>query len=79
MGIDLPPQYSPDLTSSDSKLFRYPKEFLDGQRFATDDEMKDAVQDWLSSQVADVYDLGTQQLVERYEKCLNRYGNYVQK
>lgn len=76
--IDHPP-YSPDLAPSDFHLFRYLKEFLSGKRFATDDEVKEAVKDWLSSQAADVYDLGIQKLVERYDKCLNKYGNYVEK
>lgn len=76
--IDHPP-YSPDLAPSDFHLFRYLKEFLGGKRFATDDEVKEAVKDWLSSQAADVYDLGIQKLVERYDKCLNKYGNYVEK
>ena len=76
--IDHPP-YSPDLAPSDFHLFHYLKDFLSGKRFATDDEVKEAVKDWLSSQAADVYDLGIQKLVERYDKCLNKYGNYVEK
>ncbi|GFX02249.1 mariner Mos1 transposase [Trichonephila clavipes] len=75
--IDHPP-YSPDLAPSDFHLFRYLKEFLGGKRFDTADEVKE-VQDWLSSQAADVYDLGIQKLVERYDKCLNKYGKYVEK
>ena len=70
------PPYSPDLAPSNFHLFRYLKEFLGGKRFPTDDEMKEAIQDWLSSQAADVYDLSIQKLVERYDKCLNRYRNY---
>ncbi|GFU85003.1 histone-lysine N-methyltransferase SETMAR [Trichonephila clavipes] len=69
-----PPPYSPDLAPSDFHLFRYLKEFLGGKRFDTADEVKEEVQDWLSSQAADVYDLGIQKLVERYDKCLNKYG-----
>ncbi|GFV80337.1 HTH_48 domain-containing protein [Trichonephila clavipes] len=71
--IDHPP-YSPDLAPSDFHLFRYLKEFLGGKRFDTADEVKEEVQDWLSSQVADVYELGIQKLVERYDKCFNKYG-----
>ncbi|GFW56834.1 histone-lysine N-methyltransferase SETMAR [Trichonephila clavipes] len=73
------PLYSPDLAPSDFHLFRNLKEFLGGKRFDTADEVKEEVQDWLSSQAADVYDLGIQKLVERYEKCLNKYGKYVEK
>lgn len=76
--IDHPP-YSPDLAPSDFHLFRYLKEFLGGKRFDTDDEVKEAVKDWLSSQAADFYDLGLQKLVERHDKCLNKNGNYVEK
>ncbi|GFU71485.1 histone-lysine N-methyltransferase SETMAR [Trichonephila clavipes] len=76
--IDHPP-YSPDLAPSDFHLFRYLKEFLGGKRFDTADEVKEEVQDWLSSQAADVYDLGIQKLVERHDKYLNKYGKYVEK
>jgi len=57
----------------------YLKEFLGGQRFDTDEEVKTTVEDWLSSQAADFYDEGIQKLVERYDKCLNKQGNYVEK
>ncbi|KAG8234139.1 hypothetical protein J437_LFUL007505 [Ladona fulva] len=55
------------------------QKFLGGKRFATDDEVKEAVEDWLSSQAADFYDFGIQKLVERYDKCLNKYGKYAEK
>ncbi|GFV89672.1 histone-lysine N-methyltransferase SETMAR [Trichonephila clavipes] len=73
------PPYSPVLAPSDFHLFRHLKEFLGGKRFDTADEVKKEVQDWLSSQAADVYDLGIKKLVERYDKCLNKYGKYVEK
>lgn len=61
--------YSPDLTPSDFHLFCYLKEFW-GKHFATDDELKEAVEDGLSPQAAH-YDLDMQELVERHKKCLN--------
>ena len=73
------PAYSPDLARNDFHLFRYLKMFLGGKRFGTNDKVKEAVQDCLSSQAVDVYYLGIQKLVERYNKCLNKYGNYVEK
>ncbi|GFV77460.1 histone-lysine N-methyltransferase SETMAR [Trichonephila clavipes] len=76
--IDHPP-YSPDMAQSDFRLFRYLKEFLGGKRFDTADEVKEEVQDWLSSQAADVYEVSRQKLVERYDKCLNKHGKYVEK
>ncbi|GFX95014.1 histone-lysine N-methyltransferase SETMAR [Trichonephila clavipes] len=76
--IDHPP-YSRDMAQSDFHLFRYLKEFLGGKRFDTADEVKEEVQDWLSSQAADVYEVGIQKLVERYDKCLDKHGKYVEK
>ncbi|GFT31828.1 histone-lysine N-methyltransferase SETMAR [Trichonephila clavipes] len=75
--IDHPP-YSPDWAPGDFHFFHYLKEFLGGKRFDTAGEVKEEVQDWLSSPAADVYDLGIQKLVERYDKCLNKYGKYVE-
>ena len=73
------PLYSPDLAPSDLHLFRYLNGLMGGKCFATSVEVEEAVQDWLSSLAADVYDLGLQKLVERYDKYLNKYGNYVEK
>jgi histone-lysine N-methyltransferase SETMAR len=64
---------------SDFHLFLHLKNFLAGQRFNNDEDVKRAVQKWLSSQVATFYDEGIQKLVSRYDKCLNNDGNYVEK
>ncbi|KAG8337477.1 hypothetical protein J6590_022510 [Homalodisca vitripennis] len=32
-----------------------------------------------STTAADFYDTGIQKLVDRYDKCLNKHGNYVEK
>ena len=70
--MDHPP-YSPDLAPSDFHLFLHLKKFLGGKRFDDDDDLKDAVQKWLTSQE------GIQKLVPRYVKCLNNGGEYVRK
>ena len=49
------------------------------QRFEDDEELKAGVNEWLKSQVADFYDEGFQKLVNRYDKCLNLNGDYVEK
>jgi hypothetical protein len=64
---------------SDFHLFLHLKKFLAGQRFNNDEDVKRAVQMWLSSQAATFYDEGIQKLVSRYDKCLNNGGNYVEK
>jgi hypothetical protein len=60
-------------------LFPKLKEFLGGRRFKSDEEVKDAVKEWLNGLAAAVYDERIQKLVTRYGKCLNVGGDYVEK
>ena len=60
-------------------LFLHLKKFLGGKRFDDDDDLKDAVQKWLTSQAAAFYEEGIQKLVPRYDKCLINCGEYVKK
>jgi hypothetical protein len=55
------------------------KEFLGGRGFKSDEEVKDAVKEWLNGLAAEVCDEGIQKLVTRYDKCLNVGGDYVEK
>ena len=71
--------YSPDLAPSDYRLFLHLKKFLGGKRFDDGDDLKDAVQKWLTSQAAAFYEEGVQKLVPCYDKCLNNGGEYVEK
>jgi len=68
------PPYSPDLTPSDYHLFLHLKMFLGGKRFDDDDDLKEAVQKWLTSQTAAFYEEGIQKLVPHNDKCLNNGG-----
>ena len=68
------PPYNPDLVPSDFHLFS-PL----GKRFTCDDEVKAAVQQWFRSQKADFCRSGIAKLVLRWDKCLNRHGDYVEK
>jgi len=74
-----PPPNSPDLAPSDFHLFLHLKKFLGGKRFDDDEDLKDAVQKWLTSQSAAFYEEGTQKLVPRHAKCLNNGDEYVEK
>lgn len=73
------PPYSPDLAPSDFHLFPKMKNWLATQRFDDDDELRACVTEWLRSQAADFYDEGISKLVHRYDKCLNLFGDYVEK
>ena len=74
----LPPN-SPDLAPSHFHLFLHLKKFLAGQHFLNDDDVKEAMKKWLSSQAATFYEEGIQKLVLCFDKCLNNGGNYVGK
>lgn len=76
--LDHPP-YSPDLAPSDFHLFRYLKNHLGGKRYDDDEEVKTAVNSWLSEQASNFFEEGFQNLILRYDKCLNKQGNYVEK
>ena len=73
------PPYSPDLVPSDFHLFGPMKEFLAGKRFETDAEVKSAVRRWLHSNQRDFYEQGILKLVTRWEKCVEKVGDYVEK
>jgi hypothetical protein len=55
------------------------KSFLAGRPFHDDNEVKEAVTTCFASQAASFCDEGIQKLVQRYDKCLNNGGNYVEK
>jgi hypothetical protein len=73
------PPYSPDLAPSDYHLFPKLKEFLGGKRMETDAEDKETVTAWLNVLAAEFYDEGIVKLLSRLDKCLNLYGDYVEK
>jgi histone-lysine N-methyltransferase SETMAR len=52
------PVCSPDLVPSDFHFYTQLKEFLGGRRFKSDEEVKDAVKEWLNGLAAEVYDEG---------------------
>ncbi|GBM15065.1 hypothetical protein AVEN_150084-1 [Araneus ventricosus] len=73
------PPYSPDLAPSDFHLFLNLKEFLGGKRFGSDAEFEKAVTTWLNELAAEEYDIGILKLVDKYDKCLNVGGDYIEK
>jgi histone-lysine N-methyltransferase SETMAR len=62
--LDHPP-YSPDLAPR--------------RRFATDGEVQQAVMSWLQALDTDFLYAGIDALVYRWNKCLGKYGDYVEK
>ena len=72
------PPYSPDLTPSNFHLFG-PIKHLSGERFPDEDTVERAVWAWFQQQPQEFYATGFQGLVKWWDKCLNLYGDYVQK
>ncbi|GBL88884.1 hypothetical protein AVEN_158987-1 [Araneus ventricosus] len=67
------PPYSPDLAPNlDSK-------HLYGTSFSSNSDMKTAAENWLSGQGHYFYQSGLNKLALRSDKCLNRFGAYVEK
>ena len=58
--------YGPDLAPSDFQLFGPLKEFLGGQHFSTDDEVKQAVLGWFSRTDKSFYAEAFQALINSY-------------
>jgi hypothetical protein len=73
------PPYSPDLVPSDFHLFVHLKKFPAGQHFLNDDNVKEAVKKWPSSETATFYEEGIQKVMPCYDKCPNNGGNYAEK
>ena len=73
------PLYSPDLGPSDFHLFGPPKQHLSGERFPDEDAVERAVCAWFRQQPQIFYGAGLQGLVKWWDKCLNLFGDYVEK
>ena len=73
------PPYSPDLAPSDFHFFGLLKESMKGIHFQTDEEVKAAVSNWLWSQSTEFYAKGIDNLISRWNKCVAKEGDYVEK
>ena len=76
--LDHPP-YSPDLSPCDFHLFGPLKEALGGQRFEDDEGVEGFVRNWLQTQPSSFFDAGIKKLPIRWEKCVTKAGDYVEK
>ena len=73
------PPHSPDLAPSDFHLFGPLKRHLAGQRFEDDDDLIEEVTSWLRSLDKKFLRDGIYSLVQRWKKCLDLHGDYVEK
>ncbi len=73
------PPYSSDLAPSNFALFPALKRILGGQHFQNDEEVKNFTTQYFSNLDGTFYHTAMQKLILRYDKCLNRLGDYVEK
>lgn len=73
------PPYKPDLAQGDYHVFPDLKQWLGGQRFQTDVELKDTVTTHFQSLAATFYEEGIAKLAHRYDKCHKRQDDCVEK
>ena len=73
------PSNSPDLAHSDYHLFGFVKDQPRGQRYETTETIQKAVRHCLRMAGTEFYRRGIFKLPERWEKCVQRGGDYVEK
>jgi len=73
------PSYSPDLAPSGYHLFVFVKDQLRGQRYETTEAIQVVVRQCLWMAETEFYRRGIFKLPERWEKCVQRSGDNVEK
>ena len=73
------PLCSPDLAPSDYHLFTFVKDQLRGQRYETTEAIQVVVRQCLWMAETEFYRRGIFKLPERWEKCVQRSGDNVEK
>jgi len=67
------------LATSDFHFFPHLKRDLKGTHFTSDDEVKQAVTSWIKQITPEFFTDGMCKLVLRWEKRIERQGEYVEK
>jgi hypothetical protein len=73
------PPYSPDLAPRDFHVFGPLKEATGGKSFRSDEEVQQMVHEWLHSQLKDFFSRGIHALPKRWNTCMERNGDYIEK
>lgn len=72
------PLYNLNLAPNDYRLFSKMKICLATQRFETNEELMNEVNNWLDTLAVPFFDERLQRRVSRYEKCFNLGGYYTE-
>lgn len=76
--LDHPP-YSPDLAPSDFYLFKHLKKHLRGKSFKDKESLRSSVNDFFSNQPEKFFQNAFDEMVNRWRKCLENNGSYIEK
>ena len=68
--------YSPDLSPCDYTIFGPLKKVLRCKKFTLDNDVKQYVQNWFTTQPQEFYETAIHCRVSQWDKCLNRQGQY---
>ena len=71
--------YLPDLAPSDFHVFGSLKEAMGGKSFRPYKEVQQAVHEWLHSRPKDIFPRGIHALPNRWNTCMERNADYVEK
>jgi histone-lysine N-methyltransferase SETMAR len=73
------PPYSPDLAPSDYYLFRHLKKHLRGKLFKDAEDLQRAVDEFFEECTPDFFKNAFLELLQRWQKCVERQGSYIEK
>ena len=73
------PPYSPDIAASDFHVFGPLKEAMGCKSFRSDEEVQQAVHEWLHSQPKYFFSRAIHVLPKRWNTCMVRIEDYVEK
>ena len=73
------PAYSPDLAPCDYYLFADMKNYLRGKRFPNNSAVGSSIYQWLQTHDEEWFANGMRKLTERWGKCIDVRGNYLEK
>jgi transposase len=73
------PPYSSDVAPSDYHMFGPLKKAMGGKKFRYDEEVHQAVHEWLRTRLQEFFSRRIRALPVRWRKCVERQGDYVEK
>ena len=70
------PPYRPDIPPCDYAIFGPLKKALRGKLFTSDDDVKQYVQNWFTTQPLEFYETAIHCLVSQWDKCFDSQSHY---